>query len=103
MDKYRKQLPLTLALLNAAVLYDPHTGHLHRRTKAKANRGDVGDIMGGSPSQHGYWGVRIYGIRYRAHRIAWALAHQVWPLDTPEIDHINGDRTETKGKFARFG
>ena len=91
----RQKTPLTLELLNALVHYDPYTGHLYRKTKAKKNRGEIGDIMGGSPSQNGYWGVRVGGVRCRAHRIAWALAHQVWPFDH-EIDHINGDPSDNR-------
>lgn len=42
-------------------------------------------------------GYRIGGIMgrlYRAHRVAWALAHGAWPEG--EIDHINGDRADNR-------
>lgn len=42
----------------------------------------------------GYAHGDILGLRYKAHRVAWALYHGAWP--DHEIDHINGDRADNR-------
>lgn len=37
---------------------------------------------------------RIFGVCYRAHRVAWALHHGRWP--DGEIDHINHDASDNR-------
>ena len=39
----------------------------------------------------GYLSGKIFGRRYSAHRVIWAIMTGAWPDD--EIDHINGVRT----------
>lgn len=40
--------------------------------------------------------VSIFRVRYRAHRVAWALHYGVWPSKDKEIDHINGDSIDNR-------
>lgn len=42
----------------------------------------------------GYRIGRVMGAFHRAHRVAWAITHGVWP--TGHIDHINGDRADNR-------
>lgn len=44
--------------------------------------------VAGYKNDRGYVVVRILGRQWRAHRIAWAIAHGRMPLEM--IDHING-------------
>lgn len=42
----------------------------------------------------GYRAVVLFGRKFPAHRLAWAISHGKWP--TNEIDHINGDRSDNR-------
>ena len=42
----------------------------------------------------GYKHGRIFNKSYQAHRVVWALAYGVWPIDG--IDHINGNKTDNR-------
>lgn len=42
----------------------------------------------------GYMQGSIFGKRYWAHRVIWALVYGQWPDN--EIDHINGDRSDNR-------
>jgi hypothetical protein len=57
----------------------------------KINRGKVkiGDIAGTlvKSGNYTYQGIRLFGKRYSAHRLAWLWAYGCWPAG--EIDHIN--------------
>lgn len=41
-----------------------------------------------------YIRIGIDGRGYRAHRVAWLIAHGAWP--TGQIDHINGNRADNR-------
>lgn len=45
-------------------------------------------------SSDGYCRAAIWGRFYKAHRVAWAIAHGRWPVKL--LDHINGDRTDNR-------
>lgn len=49
----------------------------------------AGAVMG-----NGYIGIRVDGVRYLAHRLAWLLIHGTWPKG--EVDHINGNRYDNR-------
>ena len=42
----------------------------------------------------GYMVGTIFGGRYLAHRVAWAIHYGKWPED--QIDHINGNRSDNR-------
>lgn len=46
------------------------------------------------PDGRGYYRGKIMGRNHKAHRVAWAIYHGVWP--DGEIDHINGERTDNR-------
>jgi hypothetical protein len=43
----------------------------------------------GSVKRNGYVAIKIDGVLYKAHRLAWYLGTGVWPAPEIEIDHIN--------------
>lgn len=55
-----------------------------------ARRGVVVGSIAGHSHNKGYIGIRIDGVAYLAHRLAWLWSHGRWP--TEMIDHIDGDR-----------
>lgn len=71
--------------------YNPETGAF--TWKIKHSRKTVIGKQAGSIS-HGYVLIRINGILYRAHRLAWLYMHGVWP--SKNIDHINRQRHDNK-------
>lgn len=48
---------------------------------------------------NGYLKIRINGVSYYAHRIAWFLYYNEQPPNT--IDHIDGDKTNNKKENLR--
>lgn len=80
-------------VLRALFLYDPATGVITRRIK----RGlcfEPGQVAGHIHSITKYRLIKIDGLHYCAHRLAWALHHGQEPRHL--IDHINGDRSDNR-------
>lgn len=78
---------LTFDRLRELLFYDGETGtFLWRNT-----RSGVPDISvpAGGINKRGYVLIRVYGERYRAHRLAWLYCYGRWPIDV--IDHRDGN------------
>jgi hypothetical protein len=91
--------------------YDPDSGvfrwrarpqhhFLNPESMKRMHARDAGRVAGskhisGRHNERIYWGIRLAGIFYPAHRIAWLLIYRIDP--TPlEIDHINGDGLDNR-------
>lgn len=71
--------------------YDPATGIF----TWKAARGCAPNgSPAGTVTGHGYISIRVDGVCYLAHRLAWLLIHGEWPKG--EVDHINGSRYDNR-------
>jgi hypothetical protein len=86
MIKFNKlpQLSIVCKLFD----YDPNSGVFTRKinqgkSKAGSNPGSV--------NHDGYIFIRILGISYAAHRLAWLMATKADPGEF-EIDHVDGNR-----------
>jgi hypothetical protein len=77
---------LTQDRLKELLQYDKNTG-VFTWIKITSNRIKVGDIA--SSNSNGYIYIRIDGIRYGAHRLAWLYETGDMPADV--IDHIDGN------------
>lgn len=73
--------------------YDPETGLLTWKVKRGASR--VGKVAGFHKCR-GYIAVRVMGVIYHAHRVAWALYNNESPPTDREIDHIDGDKSNNR-------
>ena len=82
-----------LAILNARYAYDPNTGLFVHKTTAKHVK--IGSIAG-CKSVYGYITLKINGVGYYAHRIAWYMYYSVEPDSSLDIDHINGIRSDNR-------
>lgn len=87
-----RKLPLpSPEVIRDALNYDPSTGLLMwRATKGNVTSGQVA----GYRKKDGYVYVRLGGVKYVAHRLAWVHFHGVVPQD--QIDHINGNTSDNR-------
>jgi len=102
---------IPIGLLRKLIKYDPETGLLtwlerntdtHRGSARLAswNSRCAGKLALTSVNDHGYLRGSIYGVQYRAHRVAWALHYGAWPEH--DIDHINGKTTDNRIENLRL-
>ena len=80
-----EQLP-PIEVLRNKVFYDPDTGEVRTKSRKTAPR----------PVTSGHIRIGIYGRRYAAHRVAWALYYGEPPDPSLEIDHINGNPSDNR-------
>lgn len=96
---------LTPLLLRKLLIYYPDTGDLvwrHRcsvvhtddRTRRAFNTQFAGKPALTAKTAQGYKNGSIFGKRYLAHRVIWAMMNGAWPKD--QIDHIDGDRANNR-------
>ena len=75
---------LTQQRLKELLRYDLITGEFSS-TKATAL---------GTPNSDGYLNIKVDGVQYRAHRLAWLYVLGVWPEF--EVDHEDRDPTNNR-------
>lgn len=83
---------LTQKRLKELLSYDPESG-LFTWLVARTFTARVGTIAG-SLNSNGYVRIKVDGIEYLAHRLAWLYVKGEWP--DPEIDHENGIRHDNR-------
>jgi len=89
--KQRMKGKQLLQYIKKKLHYDPNTGEFRWRVGFKHIR--KGSIAG-SPTRDGYWGIRLKGKMYAAHRLAWLWVHG---YDSENfIDHKNGNRQDNR-------
>ena len=77
--------------LKKLLKYDPMIGKFYWRTSKYKRRTDR---EAGSKDIRGYRNVRIWGILYLAHRLAWLYMTGVFPKG--DLDHKNNIRDDNK-------
>ncbi len=88
---------LTAERLREVLNYNPETGIFTWR-EAIAKCCLPGKIAG-SLKQQGYVAIRLFGVYYKAHRLAWLHVTGAWP--TYRIDHLNGVRNDNRWNNLR--
>jgi hypothetical protein len=86
-----------LARLNELLTYDPQEGVL--RWKVRHNNRAAG-MVAGSPTSDGYLHIKIDGVKYKAHRIAYYMGTGIDP-QAHQIDHCP-DPTRTNNRLANL-
>jgi hypothetical protein len=72
--------------------YDPDTGKFTWKITVNS-RAPAGSVAG-CINPDGYRQIRVAGIVYKAHRLAWLYVTGKFPLNG--VDHINGDRMDNR-------
>jgi hypothetical protein len=90
-------MTLTHSGLVKLLNYDPGTGLFTWRV-AVGTRARPGDFAGHLKSD-GYWVIKIGGVGYRAHRLAWLFMVGEWPEHV--VDHINGSTADNRWENLR--
>ena len=88
---------LTAETLRGLLDYDPETGEFRWRVN-RGNRIKVG-AAAGTVSSNSYAVIKINGMPFKAHRLAWMYAYDTWP--NHDIDHINSDKRDNRIKNLR--
>lgn len=86
---------LTQAKLKEVLEYNPDTGVFTRKTFSgnhMAGKAKIGEPAG-CTDERGYIRIRVWGKKYRAHRLAWLWVYGAFPAG---IDHINGVKTDNR-------
>jgi len=84
---------LTQTRLKALLSYGPETG-VFTWFIAPNGRIRVG-MAAGNLNPNGYVHIKVDGILYKAHRLAWLYMTGAWPTEE-QIDHINGVRSDNR-------
>jgi hypothetical protein len=88
--KSQRSSALTSAQVREALNYDALTGvFTWKRSHGRAKGGSVAGSLG----EKGYIDITLRGERHGAHRLAWFVTHEVWPV---EIDHENGVKNDNR-------
>jgi hypothetical protein len=83
---------ITQDRLKTLLDYDPETGVFTRKVSVSNARADR--EAGGLDRANGYVRIRLDGVRYKAHLLAWLYQYGCWPL--AQVDHINRVRHDNR-------
>lgn len=82
---------LTQELLHQKLHYDSETGIF---TRKEAQQKKFIGLIAGTINAKGYIAIRVCGIKYNAHRLAWLYIYGYMPKGM--IDHINGNPSDNR-------
>lgn len=87
---------ISAARLREVLLYDPESGKFFWRSrKGRCRAGQEA----GQERRNGYKSIRVDGVLYLAHRLAWLYQTGNWP--TEQIDHINLQKGDNRWENLR--
>lgn len=82
---------LSADIIKQQLSYCPVTGLFSWKvSKPRAAKGSIAGFACGK----GYTRIKVLGISFAAHRLAWLFSEGVWP--TEQIDHVNGVRDDNR-------
>jgi hypothetical protein len=84
---------IDVARVRDVLSYDAATGLLRWKLVKRGGQ-EVGAVAGHINKQRGYVHVRVDGVLYKGHRLAWAIHYGEQPPKV--IDHANGDTSDNR-------
>lgn len=91
----QKQSALTQARLRELLAYDPKTGIFTRRVATgRWLRNPVGEVVGTPQGDGAHLVIRVDGVLFLAHRLAWLYMTGAWPAD--QIDHRDKNKQNNR-------
>ena len=84
-DNYKYRTNEDLINASSCIDYNPETGEIKRNDRKNGN---------GSYDHYGYLIIKIKGVQYKAHRLAWVKHYGSAPNGI--IDHINRDKKDNR-------
>ena len=82
---------LTFERASDLLTYDKETGIIRWKDKRKDA---LSKFSAGWVAGNGYIRMKVDGVFYAAHRVAWLLEHKKWPNNL--IDHINQNKADNR-------
>lgn len=89
---------LTADRLRDVLEYDPETGVFRWRVSRRGGTATEG-ALAGSKRVDGYRAIKVDGVKYKEHRLAWLYMTGEWPVH--QIDHINLVRDDNRWSNLR--
>jgi HNH endonuclease len=91
VDLQHKQTFITQNELKTLLLYSEETGQFTWRVCSGSKKQGA---VAGTLTEKGYVRIKLKGMKYYAHRLAWMYAYGSFPIN--EIDHVNHCRADNR-------
>lgn len=89
MTTKEQKTTFTAEWLRENMAYVPETGTFMWKVRGPGRT--VGKILGKTLATGGYSQIKVCGVLYYAHRLAWFYVHGEWPRK--QIDHIDSNKS----------
>lgn len=83
---------LTYEYVSSILDYDPESGLFF--WKKQTSSSVLAGSLAGCLAKNGYWVIRIDGVQYKAHRLAFFIFYKKYPKK--QIDHINRNKIDNR-------
>lgn len=102
MANKRLRRDFSRAEVEALLSYDPSSGILRWRIET---HGRGGKILPGDPAgtpHQGYTQIKLFGLVYRAHHLAWLIMTGDWPDLALDVEHKDRNRANNAWNNLRY-
>lgn len=97
------KIEVTQEILKSLLKYSKETGEFIWLVNRRGGRGIKAGDVAGSVRSDGYRRIRLFGVSYYAHRLAFLYVKGRWPKEGFDVDHRDGDTSNNRWKNLREG